>query len=575
MAVQLPGPFAERMEALLGEEYQQFIKTYEAEPAGGIRVNTLKLTVDEWLERSPFELAPVPWCPSGFYTAPGVRPGKHPYYHAGLYYIQEPSAMAPGELLGAVPGDRVLDLCAAPGGKSTQIAAKLQGQGLLVSNDLHPDRTKALAKNLELYGVRNAVVLNETPERIASAFPGFFDRVLVDAPCSGEGMFRKDEDMHRQWDEGTPGKYADMQREILRSAAKALAPGGTLVYSTCTFAPEENEGMILAFLREHPEFEVQPVPEGAGYGPGLTDWPGREPGTSAGSADESAADEARRKSLRGTARLWPHKVKGEGHFAAVLRHIGEGVDRKLQEGSERGSQEGVAPAPAKGGGQALHAGPDPHSGADRRGEANRLRGEDRLRGVKDGGGSRPGAGGRPSPAKGKTASGRSGQGGRDRVPAGAGGRKTAGRAEQDPYEAFLSFAGEQLTRIPEGHPVRFGDHLYLSPLPAEALNGLKTVRPGWYMGQAKNGRFIPGHPLAAALSAGESVRVLDLTADGGEAVRYLKGETLEVPAGRLVLKQEASPKGYVLICIDGYAAGWGKWQDGLLKNEYPAGWRWT
>lgn len=590
MAVQLPGPFAERMEALLGEEYQQFIKTYEAEPAGGIRVNTLKLTVDEWLERSPFELAPIPWCPSGFYTEPGARPGKHPYYHAGLYYIQEPSAMAPGELLGAVPGDRVLDLCAAPGGKSTQIAAKLEGQGLLVSNDLNPDRTKALAKNLELYGVRNAVVLNETPERIATAFPGFFDRVLVDAPCSGEGMFRKDEDMHRQWDAGTPGKYADMQREILRSAAKALAPGGTLVYSTCTFAPEENEGMILAFLREHPEFEVQPVPEGAGYGPGLTDWPGRDSGSSAESADESSADEARRKSLRGAARLWPHKVKGEGHFVAVLRHIGEGGDRRLQEGSGHGSSEGVDsalkeasgrapyegvnPAPNEDGGRALYAGPAPHSGAEHRGEGDPRRGG-RLRGMKDGGSSRPGAGGRPSPAKGKAASGRSGQGGRDRAAAGAGGRKPAGRAEQDPYEVFLSFAGEQLTRIPEGYPVRFGDHLYLSPLPAEALNGLKTVRPGWYMGQAKNGRFIPGHPLAAALSAGESVRVLDLEADGGEAVRYLKGETLEVPAERLALKLDASPKGYVLICIDGYAAGWGKWQDGLLKNEYPAGWRWT
>lgn len=205
--------------------------------------------------------------------------------------------MAPVELLGVQPGDRVLDLCAAPGGKSTQIAAKLQGEGLLITNDLHPERTKALAKNLELYGVRNGIVLNESPERIAAAFPGFFDRILIDAPCSGEGMFRKDEDMVKQWEPETPAKYAGMQRDILAAALAALKPGGTVVYSTCTFALEENEEMIDDFLSGHPQFSLVPVGGSGSFAAGLGPLPG-------------------------AARLWPHKVMGEGHFMAVLRHDG-------------------------------------------------------------------------------------------------------------------------------------------------------------------------------------------------------------------------------------------------------------
>lgn len=232
--------------------------------------------------------------------------------------------MAPVELLDVQPGDRVLDLCAAPGGKSTQIAAKLQGEGLLVSNDLHPERTKALAKNLELYGVRNGIVLNESPERIAAAFPGFFDRILIDAPCSGEGMFRKDEDMVKQWEPGTPEKYAAMQRDILVSAAAALKPGGTLVYSTCTFAVEENEGTIADFLAAHPRFSLVPAGGTGSFAPGFGELPE-------------------------TARLWPHKVKGEGHFMAVLRHDGSLVPE--EEGGDRDIALGM---PLRGTSQAKH-----------------------------------------------------------------------------------------------------------------------------------------------------------------------------------------------------------------------------
>jgi len=530
MAVQLPHSFKERMKELLGTEYEQFAQTYNEIPYGGIRANTLKITAAELMKIVPFSLEPIPWCPAGFYTGEGERPGKHPYYHAGLYYIQEPSAMAPVELLGVEPGDRVLDLCAAPGGKSTQIAAKLQGQGMLVSNDLHPERTRALAKNLELYGARNAVVLNESPERIAAAFPGFFDKILIDAPCSGEGMFRKDEDMVKQWDDETPAKYAAMQRDILSSAASALVPGGTMVYSTCTFAIEENEGSIAEFLSAHPQFSVVPVGGTGSFAPGFGE-------------------------LAGTARLWPHKVKGEGHFIAVLRHDGSPVP---------GSNGVVFPDTA------LHSTTAPGN----RGELNKRQegpGKSGLSPAAASGGRnsskaefRPSSGGKGK--SGRASGGKSGE---------SGSRNGQIAGEEAALAAYGQFVQEQLEFRPAGYPIFFGDHLYISPLPKEALDGLKTIRPGWYMGSSRNGRFIPGHPLATALHPEESCRSLSLSSHNGEAVSYLKGETLAVPPERLNMKPDAPYKGYVLVCIDGYSAGWGKWQDGMLKNEYPAGWRWT
>ncbi|WP_151736095.1 RsmB/NOP family class I SAM-dependent RNA methyltransferase [Paenibacillus tengchongensis] len=560
MAVQLPGAFMSKMQELLGEEYERFMQTYQDAPYGGIRVNTLKITVERFRELAPFALESIPWCPGGFYTEEGARPGKHPYYHAGLYYIQEPSAMAPVELLNVQPGDRVLDLCAAPGGKSTQIAAKLQGKGMLVSNDLHPERTKALAKNLELYGVRNGIVLNESPERIAAAFTGFFDRILIDAPCSGEGMFRKDEDMVKQWNPDTPLKYAAMQREILASAAKALKPGGTMVYSTCTFAVEENEGMIGEFLAGHPEFT--PVPAG---------------GTGAFACGLGDVPEA--------ARLWPHKVKGEGHFMAVLRHCGaagvESGDTGTEAGYTGAKADGMGAeagdAGAKADGMGAEAGyTETKAGDTGTDKPLRISG----RGLPDsrGDGRGPGRLQAEREAKGqadRTKAGRAGKGGRSGSQSGgAGSRRVAGSADEL-FAAWAEFTRDQLGWTPAGQPVLFGEHLYLSPVPQEALAGLKTVRPGWYMGQVRNGRFIPGHPLATALRPEECRRSLSLSAAAGEAVSYLKGETLSIPAERLMLKEDCGAKGYVLVCVDGYSAGWGKWQDGILKNEYPAGWRWT
>jgi NOL1/NOP2/sun family putative RNA methylase len=252
----LPVSFVEKMKVLLGDEFVPFLESYEQPRAYGIRVNTLKISIEKFREKSPLQLCSVPWANEGFYFEEGERPGKHPFYHAGLYYIQEPSAMAPVELLDVQPGERVLDLCAAPGGKSTQIAAKLQRTGVLVVNDIHSDRVKALVKNLELFGIRNAVVLNDKPERLLTPFAGYFDKILIDAPCSGEGVFRKEEDMMLKWQPHLVKEFSQMQRELLGQAARMIAPGGTIVYSTCTLSPEENEAQIAGFLDRHGAFEL-------------------------------------------------------------------------------------------------------------------------------------------------------------------------------------------------------------------------------------------------------------------------------------------------------------------------------
>lgn len=282
----LPEAFLQRMEAQLGSEYPAFLESLERPRAVALRFNPMKG------ERPvlPFVREPVPWEPEGFYYDPETRPGLHVYHEAGVYYLQEASAMAPVALLDPKPGERVCDLCAAPGGKTTQIAGRMLGRGFLVCNEINPKRAKILSRNIERMGVANALVTNEHPETLASRFPGFFDRVLVDAPCSGEGMFRKEEAAVTDWSQETVQMCARRQREILDSAARLVRPGGRLVYSTCTFAPEEDEETVAAFLEAHPEFTPEPV-EAPWFVPG-----------------ENASY-----------RMWPHKLLGEGHFAAVLR----------------------------------------------------------------------------------------------------------------------------------------------------------------------------------------------------------------------------------------------------------------
>ena len=286
----LPEVFLERMKHQLGEEYADFLKSLERPRAVALRFNPLKGAAPEL----PFVGDPVPWEPQGFYYDPEARPGLHVYHEAGVYYLQEASAMAPVALLDPQPGERICDLCAAPGGKTTQIAGRMLGEGFLLCNEINPKRAKILSRNIERMAVSNALVTNEHPATLAARFPGFFDRVLVDAPCSGEGMFRKEEAAVTDWSQETVEMCARRQAEILHSAARMVRPGGRLVYSTCTFAPEEDEMAVAAFLAEHPEFSPVPV-----------DAPWFDPVENGGH------------------RMWPHKLLGEGHFAAVLQKAGE------------------------------------------------------------------------------------------------------------------------------------------------------------------------------------------------------------------------------------------------------------
>ena len=254
----LPAAFEQRMQRLLGEEYPAFRDALARPQARGLRVSPLKIAPEQFAAQAPFTLTPVPWAPEGFFYPDTQRPGRHPYYEAGVYYIQEPSAMAVGALADAKPGERVLDLCAAPGGKTTHLAGRMHGEGLLVANEIHAGRAAILAQSIERMGVQNCIVCNETPERLAQRFPEFFDCIVVDAPCSGEGMFRKDDNpAQSEWTPELPSFCAARQAEILDRAADMLAGGGRLIYSTCTFAPEEDEGTLSRFLERHPEFSVQ------------------------------------------------------------------------------------------------------------------------------------------------------------------------------------------------------------------------------------------------------------------------------------------------------------------------------
>lgn len=292
--------FLERMKFQLRNEYEAFLSTYAEAPAYGLRINLLKAAPDATAPELPFVLSPVPWAKEGFYANPTEHPGRHPLHEAGLYYIQEPSAMSVVSLLDPEPGDIILDLCAAPGGKSTQIAGRVQGKGLLVSNEIIPGRAKILSQNIERMGIMNAIVSNEDPKHIAELFPLFFDKIVVDAPCSGEGMFRKDDTAIQEWSPEHVHMCADRQHMILSCADQMLQPGGVLLYSTCTFAPEENEEQIKRFLTEHPEYELEDWKE-------FLQIRSQDPG---GITDGN---------IPGTMRLWPHRLKGEGHFAARLR----------------------------------------------------------------------------------------------------------------------------------------------------------------------------------------------------------------------------------------------------------------
>lgn len=467
----LPEKFLERMQNMLGEEYPAFLESLSGKRYRALRLNPLKTRIQEGKEKLPFTLSPVPWTKNGFYYEEEEQPGKHPYHEAGLYYIQEPSAMAPVPCLmeeaamperqeehvsaaaiperqeePATPG-RVLDLCAAPGGKSTQIAEYMRGRGMLITNEIHPQRAKILSENIERMGISNAIVLNETPESLSKRFIAFFDRILVDAPCSGEGMFRKNDNAGEEWSEENVALCAERQDGILDCAATMLKPGGRLVYSTCTFAPAEDEGSVSRFLETHPDF-----------------------------------------CLEKEERLMPYKVKGEGHFLAVLHREGG----QLSSAATAGTEKSLA--------------------------------------LKD-------------------------------------------------CKEFLDFAKEALTIPAEELTagkilLRFGEQLYLAPAETPSLRGLKVLRPGLHLGTVKKNRFEPSHALALFLKKEQVVNGINLAGDGTAVRKYLEGQTLTIGAGCDVEMENVSlPKGWCLVCVDGYSLGWGKAAGAVLKNHYPKGLR--
>ena len=311
--MELPAAFLAQMQELLGEEYTEYMDSFQEKRIYGLRLNRMKVTQDEFSVINPYETEQIPWIDNGYFYQGDVKPGKHPYYFAGMYYLQEPSAMTPANRLPIEPGDKVLDICAAPGGKSTELAAKLNGTGLLVSNDISNSRAKALLKNLELFGTTNAIIMSESPHKMVGQFGEYFDKILIDAPCSGEGMFRKEPAVIKSWVQNGTEFYEKLQREIVTYALQMLKPGGMLLYSTCTFNPGEDEGTVMYMRSICPQLQILPVEGYEGFCSGRPD------------AVEGGDEE-----LRKCVRIFPHKMQGEGHFLALLQKgTGEDADSPL------------------------------------------------------------------------------------------------------------------------------------------------------------------------------------------------------------------------------------------------------
>lgn len=532
--VQLPNDFVNKMKNLLGEEWEAFLESYENDRYQALRFNPLKKrSQEEDYEQllrtlNIEETEPVLWTNTGFYYGQEAHPGKHAYHEAGVYYIQEPSAMAPAAMLPVQPGMRVLDLCAAPGGKSTQLAGKLLQEGLLVSNEIHPARCKILSQNMERLGVRNVIVTNEDSKTLADHFPCFFHAIMVDAPCSGEGMFRKNPEAMNEWSLDQVAICADRQLEILGNAANMLVKGGVMAYSTCTFSPEENEQVIAAFLEEHPDFYIEET-NAPWFSPGNSLW--SKPHTLGGAESDKPQPLGTAESdkpqtpaeIEKTFRLWPHKLHGEGHFLAILRKKGtlELENLPQQTGAEEVNQANVSSRA------------DDHS-------------------------------------KGKKAK-------KNKKPA----------IEKDQLAQLQEFADTVLSEemaqwILQGELTMFGENLYRLPAEAPSLRGIKVLRSGLQIGTFKKNRFEPAHALAMTLGTKDVKLAVSVSEEKANA--YLRGESLMVEEGELVSQENEisekerpqknkDPKGWCLVCVDGFSMGWGKMNGVQIKNHYPKGLR--
>ena len=475
----LPIEFEKKMKAFLGNEWDDFLYSYDNNRFQALRFNTLKVQSPEERMRilKVLGISPdkkVSWADEAYYFDENVRPGKHPYHEMGLYYIQEPSAMSAAALLAPKPGMRVLDLCAAPGGKSTQLATYLGDRGLLVSNEINTQRSRILSQNIERMGIKNAIVTNEDSFVLASHFPGFFNAIQVDAPCSGEGMFRKLPEAIEQWSMENVAICAARQKEILDNAAVMLKPGGVIVYSTCTFSKEENEDVIEYFLERHPDFTLEEME-----------------------------------------RFWPHKVDGEGHFVAKLVRRG-GVN-------ELGADYDVC--------------------------------EDSCNKVEDTG----------LKADRKTKKNKNSKNRKN---------ETKPALTKENMKLLSEFLDETISEdvaawIKNSRLVMFGEQLYRLPDMEADIKGLKVQRAGLHIGEFKKQRFEPSHSLALALKLNDAKNLVKLTCDNTQTTGFFNGQSV-------VLSDEQTAeckKGWALVCVDGYTAGWGKVNGTQVKNHYPKGLR--
>ena len=541
---QLPQEFLERMEHMLGEEYPAFLQSYEEPRKFGLRVNTMKISVEEFQRLAPFHLTPIPWIPNGFYYEREDDPARHPFYYAGLYYLQEPSAMTPASVLPVMPGEHVLDLCAAPGGKATALGAKLAGEGLLVANDISASRAKALLKNLEIFGIRNSFVTNAYPAKLAEQFAGAFDKILVDAPCSGEGMFRKDLANARVWSLEKVKECAKTQHEIIRQAVSMLKPGGLLLYSTCTFSPEENEQTIASLLQEHPELQLVELPWYEGFAHGRPELADGNP------------------ELTKCVRIFPHRMAGEGHFLALLYKKKDGeADTELRlsemmEGqlSDCTSVENMQMEISITTLQQNTSGENFVEQSEQEAQDINKKRKRKTRDVDN------------LNLNGK-ARGKDKNSARERLA--LGGKKSGAQSDEAVLEEFLQDIAPEAGYTFADMDIRNGQVYYIQNR-VPAGRGIPFLRNGLYFGELRKGRFEPSQSLAMALRASDYASVLDFPQADERVRRYLGGETIDVedlPCAR--------KKGWQLVCVDGYPLGWGKLVNGTLKNKYHPGWRMT
>ncbi len=460
----LPKDFLDRIRRILPkEEYNDFVESYDIPRRQALRINLLKGDYETFKNIAKIDLKEVPWTTTGYYYESQMHPGKSPYHEAGVYYIQEPSAMAPASYIESKPGEVILDLCAAPGGKSTQIASTMDNEGLLVSNEIHPQRAKILAENVERMGIANDIVTNESPDSLEKKCPSFFDKIMVDAPCSGEGMFKKNENATDEWSLENVKICADRQDMILDCAANMLRPGGRIVYSTCTFAPEENEGSIYRFLQRHSDFHIVEVEKVTGMSDGNINY-----------LDISEEDKKLyRDEMKKTIRLWPHKLNGEGHFVAVL----EQNSPKLGEKSAKVTND--------------------FEKLLEKGSSNTCKGKKNKKDRNE-----------RQCKYGKKSSGK------------------ANIDDMSAMAEFFREnikSDDKNGLIFDGKIISFKEQVYMLPKLAPNITGLKTPRAGLHLGTIKKDRFEPAHALALALKKEQVKNFAEIDYD--TAVKFINGET--------------------------------------------------